>query len=182
MQGHRAEIYPHEHHGKHHKNSKQCIKVIGNSLHENGQSVLSLYKAADSRRPGRNRGDDTDRRRSCINQISKFGLGNIVPVCYGAHYTSHSQTVEIIVYKNQDSQNNGGNLGTDSGFDVLSGPFSKGCRASGPVHHTDHSSQNHQENQNSHIGGIRKYLDKTFIYDFQHRSFKLEVCGKQSPY
>lgn len=47
MQGHRAEIYPHEHHGKHHK--IVSIKVIGIACKGNGQSVLSLYKAADSR-------------------------------------------------------------------------------------------------------------------------------------
>ena len=75
-------------------------------------------------------------------------------VRHRTHDASHSQTVEIVIHKDQHTQDHNGNLRSDPGFDVFGCPFTKGCRTARPVKQRYQNSQHNQENQDSYVSGI----------------------------
>ena len=75
-------------------------------------------------------------------------------VGHGPHNGTNGKAVEVIVDKNADPQNDGGQLRTCPGLDVGLGPPTEGGGAAGLVHQADHGSQDHQEDQDAHVIGI----------------------------
>ena len=164
MDRHRAKIHFHKYNGKHHYDSQQSIIVVRNSPDKDRKSVFSFYESADCRRPGGHRRDNTDRSRRGVDKIRQLGLGNIVLICDRPHNASHSKAVKIIIYKNQDPQDDRSDLGSDPGLDMDACPSSESCRTSRTIHHRDHGSQDHQEDQDPHIIGICQNTDKALLY------------------
>ena len=138
MDRHRAKIHFHQYDGKHHNYGQQSIIVVGDSPDKNSKSVFSFHKSADCRRPGGYRCYNTYRSRRGINQIGQLCLGNIMFICDRPHNASHGKAVKIIIHKDQDSQDNGCDLGPNPGLDVNSRPSSESGRASCTVHHRHH--------------------------------------------
>ena len=91
---------------------------------------------------------------------------------YRTHNASNSQTVKIIVNKNQNSQNDRSKLCPHSCFDPFAGPSSKSRRTSGLIHHAYHSSKDHKKNQDSHIIAVRQNTDDPTLKNMGHGSLK----------
>ena len=112
--GHGTKFHFHQNHAYHHHDSQKSIEVIRNSTDKQGQTIFALYKTADCCCPGRNGSDDTDRSCCGIDQVSQLCAGYIVAVCYRTHNTADSQTVKIVIDKDQYTQKYGGQLSAHS--------------------------------------------------------------------
>ena len=91
-----------------HQNGKQGIEVVRDGLDKQGKAVFSFYKSGNGCSPGRNGGNNADRRCCRVDNISQFCPGNLVLIRNWPHDASYGQTVKVIVNKNQYAQSNGG--------------------------------------------------------------------------
>ena len=176
MNAHRAKLFFHQNHGHHHHNGKDCIIVVRNSSHKNGHSVFSRYKSADCCRPGWDRRNNADRRCCGIDQICQLGTGNIVLVCDGTHNASHSQTVEIVVYKDNHTEKHGWKQCSSLGFDFSGCPVSVGLGSSWFCNQGYDDSKEYQEEQNIHV------VADFPVHDFYHGlggGKDVEFCKEQ---
>ena len=118
MQLHRAEFHLGKHHANHQHDHENGVKVVRNGTDKQVHAVLAVYKAANSSSPRRNRRDDAHRRSRCINQKCQLGTRYIVSVCHRTHDAANRQTVEVVINKDEDAQQNRRQLRADLGFDV----------------------------------------------------------------
>ena len=128
------------------------------------------------------RRNDTYRRCRRIDQIGKLCPGNIVLICHRPHNTSHCQTVEIVINKDQNSQKDRSKLCPDTALDMFAGPAPERRRASRFVHHTYHDPQNHQKHQYSHIIAVGQHTYDPVLEDMCDRPLKLKSGIKNTTY
>ena len=93
---------------------------------------------------------------------------------YRSHNTADSQTVKIIINKNQNTKKNGCQLCTYTALDMNTCPSTEGSRTSRFVHHTYHNTENNQEHQNTHVIAVSQNTYDTILEYMQNRSLKLE--------
>ena len=91
---------------------------------------------------------------------------------YRAHYASHCQTVKIIVNKDQDTQKDGGKLGSRTACNVFARPSPERRRTSRLVHQADHDPKNYQKYQNTHIVAVGQHSYDTILKYMCNRSLK----------
>ena len=160
---HRTELHLQQNHANHHDDRQDCVEVVGNRTDKQCQTILTLYKAADCSRPGRDRCDNADRCSRGVDQICQLRAGNIVLVRHRPHHAAHGQTVKVIIDKDQHTQQDGRELCTHTGLDMLSCPASERCRTARLVHQGNHRSEQYKEDQDTHIVGIRQYSDQSAV-------------------
>ena len=79
----------------------------------------------------------------------------------GTHDAAHGQAVEIVVDKDDDTQNKGGKHGTGTGLDMGLGPAAE-CRGSaGTVDQCHHDPEDHEEQEDT--GVVGNGCDETII-------------------
>ena len=75
-------------------------------------------------------------------------------VRYGTHYAADRKTVEIIIDKYKDAQNNSGKLRAHAGFDFCGSPASECCGAARVVHKADHHAEYYEKYDNTEVSGV----------------------------
>ena len=83
----------------HEENREPCVEVERDCLQEQLKSIdiAALRQGrTHGRCPARNRCDDTDRRRRCIDDVSDLRAGDLELIRNRAHDRTNGQTVEII--------------------------------------------------------------------------------------
>ena len=156
---HGAVIDFHDGQTDHHGNGQQGVEIKGDGLDKQGQSVLAFHKAGNRCRPGRNRGDDADRRCRGIDQIGQLCPGDPVLIRYGAHDAAYRQAVKVVVDKDQYAQDNGSQLSAYPGFDLLGSPAAEGGGTARFVHQAHHCPQDHQKYQDPQVPCIGEDFD-----------------------
>ena len=96
------------------------------------------------------------------------------------HDGANGQTVKVIVNKNQDAENDGGQLSAGAAFDALLSPATEGGAAAGLVHQADHGAQNHQEDENADIISAGQNRNNAVFKDVEYGPFKIEVGVQQT--
>ena len=130
----------------HHGDGQQSVKVVRDRSNEQRESVLPLYKAGNSSRPGGNRRDDAHGSRRCVDNIRQLRPGDVMPVCHRTHHASYGQAVKVIVDKDQHAQYDRRQLSADPGTDPFTRPLAEGGGTAGLVHQrqTDRNYRRHQ--------------------------------------
>ena len=170
MDGHGAEVGLGDGQGDHHEDGQQGIEVIRNGGDEQGDAVgVALGgETGNSGCPGADGRDDADRSCGGVDQISQLGAGDVVGVSDGTHDGADGQAVEVVVYEDQHAQSDSGQLSAHTGLDVGGRPSAEGGGAAGVVHQGDQGAQDDQEDQDTHVGGVRQHRDHTVgcVIDF----------------
>ena len=151
---HQAEFFLHQHHTHHHDNGQNGVVVEGNGPDKEVQALTVLSKGGHGGGPGGDGSNDAHGGGSGVNDVGQLGPRNTVLVSHRPHDAAHGQTVEIVVNKDQDTQDDGGQLGAHPALDVLLGPTAEGGGAAGLVHQAYQGAQNHQEDQDTHIVAV----------------------------
>ena len=98
-------------------------------------------------------------------------------VRHGAHDRADGQTVEVIVNKDQDTEQECRKARACAGFDMCSRPFTVGAGAAGLVHHHDDDAEDDKEDQNADIVGVRQIGDQSFADDRVEYAGEAALCG-----
>ena len=96
------------------------------------------------------------------------------------HNRTDRQTVEIIIYEDQDTQRDGSHLRAELGLDMLYRPASERSRASGAVHQHDHGAEHHEEYQYADIPRVRQRAYHAVHKDVLHRALKGKARVEQT--
>ena len=179
MGSHGTKFHLHDGHDNHHEQGQQSVVVIGDSADKEIQTINAINKTGNSGSPGGDGSDDTDGSGGGVDQISQLSAGNIVLVGQGTHNSTDGQAVEIVVDKDQATQSNNRQLSGDTGLDVLNAPLTESGRTAGGVDQLNHNAQQHVEDQNTNVVGVRQVSDDTVVKDMGNGAHKVEV-GKHS--
>ena len=152
-----------------HEQSQQCVQVVGDGADEQLEAVHAAalrHIGIDCCGPAGNRCDDTHRRCRCINNIGQLCAGDLVLVRDRAHDGTDRQAVEIVIDKDQDTQQGCREHRLLLVFEPLTGPASvRGSAAAAGHQDDDHAQQNIED-------------DDVQIHAVDHRS---EQCGERIP-
>ena len=99
-------------------------------------------------------------------------------VRYGTHNASDGKAVEIVVDKDEYSQNEGGDHRADAGFDMCVRPASESGRSAGFVDKSDEYSEDNEEKEYSRGTGYSG--DKTVVQQSIKRSDRFPVAGEKA--
>ena len=84
------------------------------------------------------------------------------------HDRPDGQAVEVVIDKDQDTQNHRGELCADAGLDVGGCPLTKGSGAADQIHQGDHDAQNDQEYEDADIPAVSQLVDHAAVLVEQH--------------
>ena len=110
----------------------------------------------------------------CINDIRQLGAGNLVLICDRAHDRANRQAVEVVIHKNQRTEQRGRYQSGALTFQVAGGPLTVSAGAAGFLHeHNDHAQKDH-EHQNGKIHTIDHCVKQRI-----KRNPRVEFCHQQ---
>ena len=149
-----------------HHNGQQGVIVIGNGAQEHGKTVdAGAFRHAGSNGggPAGHRRNDADGCCGGVDEVGQLCAGDLLPVSDRAHDGADGQAVEVVVHKDEDAQQQGGELCARPGVDVGGGPAAKGGAAAGLVHQGHQNAQHHQKDQNAHVAAVRELGDHAAV-------------------
>ena len=85
------------------------------------------------------------------------------------HDRADGEAVEVVVDENQHAEQDRGQLRADAGLDVLRRPAAERLGAARLVHQGDHRAEQHEEDQDADVVGIRNACDKAVLQGMYHR-------------
>ena len=171
---HGAVVHLRKRQNDHHDDGQDRVKVEGNRLDEEVQPVAVLHIAGYRGRPGGDRGDDAHRRRRRVDHVGQLRPADPVLVAYRAHDGADRQAVEIVVDEDEHAEADGRQLRARACADPLPRPAPEGRGAAGPIHDADHGAEDHQEDQDAHVVGIRQGGHDAVVEDVQERALETE--------
>ena len=174
--GHFAVIKAHQSQRDDEYQGQQGIEVIGNCLDEQLKARVRFALNATGNGSGP-RGDGSNHangRGGRVNDVGKLGAGDLVGIGDGTHDRAYGQTVEIVIHKNQDTQQEGSDQRTCLGLDVGLCPTAEGLRATGAVDQSDDNAQHDQKYKNA--GTVGNGGDQTVIDDGVYRTAEVVPC------
>ena len=136
---------------QHHNDSEQRIEIKWNCTNEQIETAVILHNAGDGSCPRGNGGDHADGGGSSIDEIGELGAGNMVTIGNGTHDTADSQTVKVVVYKDENTQQEGGKHGAAAGLDVCLCPCAEGCGAACLIEQGDKDTEQHEEHEDTGV-------------------------------
>ena len=166
---HQAEVEAQQRGKEHHVERQHRVQVERDRADEHlkaGHRAARRDVGVDRRRPGRDRRNDADRGRRGVDEVSQLGAGNLVLVGNRAHDGADGQAVEVVVHKNQRTQQRGRHERGALALELFRRPLTVSAGAAGLLHeHNDHAQQDH-EHQNREVDAV------------DHR---VEQCVKRDP-
>ena len=166
---HQAEVEAQQRGKEHHVERQHRVQVERDRADEHlkaGHRAARRDVGVDRRRPGRDRRNDADRGRRGVDEVGQLGAGNLVLVGNRAHDGADGQAVEVVVHKNQRTQQRGRHERGALALKLFRRPLTISAGAAGLLHeHNDHAQQDH-EHQNREVDAV------------DHR---VEQCVKRDP-
>ena len=107
---HRAEVEVRRHQPEQEHYREQRVQIHRDGLEEQREAVHRArfrQRRADCSRPRRNRSDNADRSRRCINDVRQLCPGNAVLVRNRTHDRTDGQTVEIVINEDEHAEERG---------------------------------------------------------------------------
>ena len=150
-----------------HDDGQQGVIVIRNGAQEHGKAVDARtfrHRGGDGRRPAGHRRDDADRGRRGVDEVGQLCAGDLLPVGHRPHDGAYGQAVEVVVHKDEHTQNKGHELRPRAGVDVGGRPAAKGRAAARLVHQGHQDAQHDQKDQNAHVAGVGQLGDHAAVF------------------
>ena len=153
--GHGAVVKVEEDQAQDEDDDEQRVEVEGDGADEQLDAVDTqvLRYAGDGCSPAGNRGDHADGCGGGVDDEGELGTRDVLAVGHGAHNRANREAVEVVVDKDQHTQDEGADLDANAALDVLCGKPAKGSRAAGYVDQRDHDAQHHQEDEDAGVIG-----------------------------
>ena len=164
---------------QHKQNSHPGIKVKWNSLQKQAKAIqlAALWqRGAYSRCPAGHWRQNTYRSCCSINDIGQLGSGNLEPICNRAHNSTNCKTIEIVINKNNHTQQSSQQHGTAASANITGCPFTIGSGCTGAGNSRHQNTQNNQENQNIDIS---PYLVCHNLKQGHNCIQHIEICVQQ---
>ena len=171
MQLHRAVVQLEHGDEDDHQQGGQRVEVERNRAEEHRKAVdvrALRNGGGDSGGPARDRRDDAHRSSGRVDQVRQLGARDLMAVGDRTHDRTDGQAVEVVVDKDQDTQNHRGELCADAGLDVGGRPLTEGRRAADQIHQGDHDAQNDQEYEDADIPAVSQLVDHAAVLVEQH--------------
>ena len=156
---------------------QERIEIERNSRNKEFKSLSILGILRNSRCPAGNRSNHTNGSRGCINDVSKLCSGDFMRIGYGTHNRTDCETVEIVIYKNQNAKNKGGKNSTYTGFDVGLCPLTKRGRAACLINEGYKNAKLNKEDKNTCCVANRR--NQRFAQCRIDGCNGIEICVKQ---
>ena len=121
----------------HHKECQNRIQVVWNCTQEqleSGDTRILRYIRVNCCSPGWNGSDNTNGSCCSVDNISKLCSWNLLLVSNRTHYGTNSQTVKIIIHKDQCTKAAGRQQSCFFALNLFACPVAVCCRAAGLLH------------------------------------------------
>ena len=154
---HRAVVEAAEDEEEAHHHGEDGVVVIRDGAQEHGKAVDARairHRGRDGGGPAGHRRDDADGCCGGVDEVGQLCAGDLLPVSDRAHDGADGQAVEVVVHKDEDAQQQGGELRARPAVDVGGGPAAKGGAAAGLVHQGHQNAQHHQKDEDADVAGI----------------------------
>ena len=110
---HRAVVEAAEDEEEAHHHGEDGVVVIRDGAQEHGKAVDARairHRGRDGGGPAGHRRDDADGCCSGVDEVGQLCAGDLLPVSDRAHDGADGQAVEVVVHKDEDAQQQGGEL------------------------------------------------------------------------
>ena len=153
MQFHGTVVKLHQHDGNDKDQSQQRIEVIRDGTNKQLDTVAAFHDAGDCCSPGRDGSDHADRSCRGIDDVGKLGSGDLMLIGNRTHDAANGKAVEIVVNKDDNTENKCGKHGTCTALDMSLGPASE-CRGTArAVDQCHHDPEDHEKQEDTGIVG-----------------------------
>ena len=165
--GHGAVIKAHNGDRNDEYDGQQGIEIVGNGLNEKldaGDAGVKILRGrGNGSCPGGHGRDHAYRRGSRVNNICELCAGDVVAVGDGTHDGADGQAVEIVVNKNEHTEDKGGDYRADAAVNMLCSPAAKRGGAAGGVDECDHDAQQNEEHEDTCVPAVRDGTDESVV-------------------
>ena len=157
---------------------EQSIEVVGDSRDEELKAFAFGRVGGNCRSPAGNRSNHTNGSRRGVDYVSELRTGNLFGICYGAHNGTDSKAVEVVVDKDEYTENESSHSSAYLRFDVRSRPSAERRRAACVVNESHEHTELYKEDEDA--GVIGNSCDKSIVCERVHSARKAEVAVEQS--